>query len=349
MNSLWTVILAGGVGSRFWPASTPERPKQILPLASDAPLLADTLGRIAPLVPLPRIRVLTGAALVEPILEAIPAFGQENLWIEPAARGTAPVLVWAAHRIAKEDPDAVMVSLHADHVIDPASRFRDLVRDAARLAQHHNRLFLIGIEPTRAEPGYGYIKTGTKLDAAGTETRVLRVDAFREKPDRATAETYVASGDFLWNSGLFVWRVADLLDQIREHTPEIAEHLPLLDEGDDGAFFTAVPNLSIDEGLLERSSQIGVVRSTFAWDDVGTWDALARTRPTDNQGNAAVGGAHWLESHGSVSWADRGTIIGYGVENLVIVREGDITLVMPREKAADLKRLVHSLPQHLKG
>ncbi|MBW3656035.1 MAG: mannose-1-phosphate guanylyltransferase, partial [Gemmatimonadetes bacterium] len=281
---LWTVILAGGVGSRFWPVSTPRRPKQLLPLASDQPLIRDTVDRITPLVPAERLRILTGAHLAEPLLSALPELDERNLLLEPRAAGTAPVLAWAAAELERMDPDAVMVSLHADHVIHPPEAFRALIARAAGLAAGHRRLFTIGVPPTRAETGYGYIHLGAPLPAMEGDAHPEPGNAvaeFVEKPDRETAEGYLAAGTYLWNTGLFVWRCADLLDELDRHAPEFAGLVPLLRQGGDAAtaeFFRRVPTISIDEALLERSDRVGVVRATFAWDDVGAWDAVARTR-----------------------------------------------------------------------
>ena len=277
VDRTWAVILAGGIGSRFWPASTPDRPKQILPLASPRPLIADTVERIRPLIPLDRVRVLTGREMAGAIAGAVDELTDEHFLLEPRARGTAPVLVWAAHRLLARDPDAVLVSLHADHVIRPEPAFRELVATAARTAQEHDRLFTVGVRPTRPETGYGYIRRGDALDDAGA----FAVDAFVEKPDPETARDYVEAGEYLWNSGIFVWRAARLLEEVRAHTPELASLLPLLDDDDVDAFFDAAPSLSIDHGVLERSGRIGVVEATFDWDDVGTWDAAGRTRDAD--------------------------------------------------------------------
>ena len=197
--------------------STPERPKQILPLGGERPLIADTVARITPLVPLDRIRVLTGAELVAPIRAAVEGLQDVHFLVEPRPRGTAPVLVWAAHYLADQDPDAVMVSLHADHVIRPEAEFRELVATAAAAADRHDRLFSLGIRPTRTETGYGYIRVADALDDAGA----LAVDAFVEKPDADTAADYVRSGDYLWNTGIFIWPVALFLEEIRRH---LAEH-----------------------------------------------------------------------------------------------------------------------------
>ena len=341
---LWAVILAGGVGSRFWPVSTPARPKQILPLGSDQPLVADTVDRILPLLPPGRIRILTGPQLGAAIVGAVDALTDANLMLEPRARGTAPVLVWAAHRIARENPDAVMASLHADHVISPDQAFREQLTEMAGFAQRHHRLFTIGIPPTRPEIGYGYIRVGAEIEP-GAST----VDRFVEKPDRDTAADYVASGDYLWNSGIFVWRAASLLDEVREHTPELAELLPLLDAGDDAAFFEHAPSLSIDEGVLERSQRVGVVRARFTWDDVGAWDAVGRTRAADDAGNVLVGAGYAVDSTGCIGWADEGTIVFFGAQDLVVVRAHGITLVAPRDRVADLKHLLNQLPADVRS
>ena len=337
------MILAGGAGSRFWPVSTPARPKQLLPLAGTTPLIVQTVERVLPLVPADRMRILTGENLAAPILAAATMLGPEQLLLEPRARGTAPVLVWAAHTVLKQDPDAVMLSLHSDHVIEPASAFRDALAHAAELSRRHRRLFTLGVVPTRPETGYGYIAPGAKFD---DESDAFEVDRFVEKPDRARAEQYIAEG-CLWNTGIFVWPAALLLAEIREHTPELAGLLPLLDAGDVKGFFEQAPTLSIDEGLLERSRAVGVLRAGFAWDDVGAWDAVGRTRARDAHGNVAEGNAHFLDARNNIAWADDGSIVVFGADNLVVVRSGGITFVAPRERTPDLKQLLARLPDRL--
>ncbi len=343
-RSLWVVILAGGVGSRFWPASTPTRPKQLLPLASDRPLIRDTVERVLPLVPRERIRILTGEHLADPILSVLPEMDRSNLLLEPRAAGTAPVLAWAASELERADPDAVMISLHADHVIEPAEEFRRLLRDAAGLAHRDRRLVTIGAPPTRPETGYGYIRVGPALD--GGPGRV--VDRFVEKPSRPVAEEYLRAGDYLWNTGLFVWRAGDLLDQLRDHTPELGDGVALLRAGEAERFFRGVPTLSIDEGLLERSDRVAVLPATFHWDDVGTWDALFRTHEADADGNVHIGDAWQVGSRGVALYADDGPVVALGVEDLVVVRTGGVTLVAHRDRVADLKSLLAELPERIR-
>ena len=350
---LWAVILAGGVGSRFWPVSTPSTPKQLLPLASDRPLIRDTLDRILPLVPQERIRILTGAPLSEPLLQALPELEAGNLLLEPRPAGTAPVLTWAAAELERLDPDAVMISLHADHLIEPADSFRELLERTAELARYHRRLFTIGAVPTRAETGYGYVRVGQQLESdrlppSAAAVPAYAVQSFVEKPDAATAEQYLAGGEHLWNTGLFVWRAADLLQEVERHTPELAELVAVAREGGKEEFFRRAPTLSIDEGVLERSDRVGMVRASFAWDDVGAWDAVFRSRPLSGGGNALVGDAHAVEVRDSVLYAEEGAVVAFGVEGLIIVRTPDITFVTHRDRAPELKALLAELPERLR-
>lgn len=337
---VWVVVLAGGIGSRFWPVSTRERPKQVLPLAGDRPLIADTIDRARALAPDERIRILAGEHLARPLHAALEGFPAEGLWIEPRARGTAPVLAWAAHRIAALDPDAVMVSLHADHLIRPLDAFRETVRAAVEVARQRHLLVCVGAVPDRVETGYGHVEPGEAISVAG-DAKAYRVRAFHEKPDPATARRYVKAG-YLWNTGIFVWKASVLLDEIAAHAPELHEHLPLLKESD-AAFFDAVPVSVIDTAVMERSERVGTVGATFAWDDVGSWEAISRTRAPDAAGNVMVGSGQAVDARGNVVFAETGRVVLFGTEDLVVVRTDDLTLVLPRGRAADLKRLLGEL------
>lgn len=343
---LWAVILAGGVGSRFWPASTPSVPKQLLPLAGPRPLIRETVERILPLVPQERLRILTGGHLAEPICGALPELEPGNLLLEPRAAGTAPVLAWAAAEIERRDPDGVMISLHADHVIEPAEAFRGRLLRAAELAVSERRLFTIGAPPDRPETGYGYVRLGEALTSDGS---AHVVDSFVEKPDRATAEAYLRDGGYLWNTGLFVWRVSDLLDQLERFTPELARLVPLLREGGMEEFFRRTPSLSIDNGLLERSDRVGVVTADFHWDDVGAWDAIYRTHALDENGNATIGDAYSLDARGCALYAGDGPVVAFGVEDLVVVRASGVTFVAHRDRVPELKDLLATLPEELRS
>lgn len=345
---LWCVVLAGGIGSRFWPASTPQRPKQLLRLASEKPLIEETTDRIASLVPLERVRILTGAPLDGAIQEALPYLSPANFLLESRAAGTGPALVWAAVELERIDPDAVMISLHADHVIHPARLFRQQLREAAELAVAHRKLFTLGAVPTRPETGYGYILRGEALPPHLGTAQGFAVERFVEKPDLERATAYLREGGYLWNTGIFIWRVHDLLKEVERHTPEIAPLLALARQGRRDEFFARVPSLSIDEGLLERSDQVAVLPAHFEWDDVGAWDAIFRTHPRDEHGNVLIGNAFAVEAERNALYADDGPVVAFGVDDLVIVRTAGVTFVTHRERSADLKALLPKLPERLR-
>jgi len=339
----WAVVLAGGVGSRFWPISTPDRPKQLLPLATTEPMLADALARLAPIVPPERTLVLTNAGLVDAIARIAPALPRENLIAEPKPAGTAAALAWGAHLIAQRGArDDVMISVHADWAIGDADGFRAALIAAAETAERQHALVTVGVVPVRPDPGFGYIQPG---EPAGPQAR--RVSRFVEKPDRARAEAMVRDG-FLWNSGIFVWRAGDFLDEIAALTPEIAPHLAA--HPDDAAgFFGAVDKpIAVDVGVMERSARVLVVPGDFGWDDVGTWAALKRVRECDARGNALSGIVHALDASDNVVHADGNAVVLYGVRDLVVVSRPGLTLVTTTERASDLKQLIDTLPPHIR-
>ncbi len=342
---LWVLILAGGIGSRFWPVSTPARPKQLLPLGSDRPLIVDTVERARRIVPDDRIRVLSGGSVADAIQRAT-GLPESAMMREPEARGTCPVLAWAAHRIGAHHPGAVLASLHADHVIAPEQAFVDLVADASRIAFETRTLLTVAAPPTRAETGYGYIRPGEPLATEGSAT-AYRVEQFEEKPDRDTAERYVTAG-YLWNTGIFVWRADTFLDEVRAHAPEVASAFSSLERGDDAEFFARSPVCTVDEAILERSARVGTVTATFRWDDVGSWEAVTRTRDADEHGNVRLGDTHLLDAADCVAFADDGPVVMFGVKDLVVVRSGGVSFVTTRERAPDLKRLVATLPERLR-
>jgi mannose-1-phosphate guanylyltransferase len=342
--SRWAVVLAGGVGSRFWPLSTSERPKQLLPLATEKPLLEDAVERLHPIVDSAHIFILTNAGLTEPIAAAVPEVPVENIIAEPKPAGTAAALTWAALTIEQRDgPDAVMICVHADWAIkDPAS-FRKTLLAAEEAAVKNHSLVTVGVVPTRPETGFGYIQP------SDPETKgASRVRQFVEKPDRARAQELCNEG-FLWNSGIFVWRVGDFLSEVRALTPELREALSVAGDGDARHFFGSVRTpVTVDVGVLERSKKVMVIPGSFGWDDIGTWAALKRVRDPDEFGNVTSGDVHMLDCLDNVVHAESGTVVLYGVENLVVVTQDDITLVTTTDRAADLKRLLESLPPGVK-
>lgn len=336
--SRWVVILAGGVGSRFWPLSTPTRPKQLLPLIDSKPLLRNTIDRLLPLADPSRILILTNAALVAPIHALAPEVPIENLIAEPKPAGTAAALTWAAAEIARREGDgATMLSVHADWAIGDPDAFRAALQRAADVAESQHALVTVGVVPSRPDPGFGYIRPGEALASGG-----MRVAQFVEKPSRERAAEMVRDGYF-WNSGIFVWRVGDFLAEVRAHTPEVAPALEAAG-GDIARFFATVRSVSVDVGVLERTGNVLVIPGEFGWDDVGTWAALTRVRRRDDAGNAANGPVHLVNARNNVVHADGNVVVLYGVSDLVVVVRDGLTLVTTTERAADLKSLLDALP-----
>ena len=336
------MVLAGGVGSRFWPLSTPSRPKQLLPLVDERPLLVATLDRLAPLVPPERTLVLTNASLRDAVQEHIPRLPAENIIAEPRAVGTGGALAWAASEIARRaGDDAVMLSVHADWAVADDAGFRAALDRAGNLAEQHAALVTVGVVPTRPDTGFGYILPGDAIAADAS-----RVDRFVEKPDRSNAARMIGDGA-LWNSGIFAWRVGDFLAEIQALTPELATALASAG-GDAERFFAAATPITVDVGVLERSAKVVVMPGSFGWDDVGTWASLARVRHQDERGNAASGPVVLVDADDNVVHAEGTDVVLYGVTDLVVVARNGLTLVTTKEHSADLKALVANLPDRIR-
>lgn len=340
-GSVWAVVLAGGTGTRLWPASRPERPKQLLPLGTNGrPLVAEAVERAIRVAGRERLRLVANRELLALLREALPDLEDENFMAEPAARGTAPALTWAAHEIVERDPDAVMLSLHADHRITPAEAFDETAGRAIGAARGGGRLFCIGARPDRPETGYGYVLLGENL-ADG----IHEVGEFVEKPTRHWARRYVDSGEYLWNTGLFAWRAADFLDVVRERAPELSSGLDRLAANDVDGFFERVQPVSVDVAVMERAPAVGAVEASFEWDDLGVWTAVARAVESDDRGNARVGSVAAIDARDNVAWSEDGRLVLFGVEGLVVVRSGGQTLVTTRQQAPELKRLLAALDE----
>ena len=343
-TSTWVVVLAGGVGSRFWPLTTPTTPKQLLPLVSAQPMLRDTLDRLTPMAPPSRTLVLTNASLVPTIRAMAPELPADNVIAEPRPAGTAAALAWAAHEIARRDGrEATMLSMHADSAIGDVALFRVRLTEAVDAAQRKHALVTVGIVPTHPDVGLGYIEP----EGPATCGAARHVARFIEKPDLAKAQALVAAG-CLWNSGIFAWRAGDFLDELAALCPEVA--LPLSAHGDDAtAFFGAAQSIAVDVGVLERSNRVMVVPGDFGWSDVGTWAALRGVRPGDAQGNVTSGTAYLRDASGNVVHSDGPRVVLFGVQNLVVISTNGLTLVTTVERSADLKTLLADLPDEVRA
>ncbi len=350
-TSLWAVVFAGGIGTRFWPISTPDRPKQVLPLVDARPLIADTLTRLAPLVPAQRVLVVTSADIADVLHAAIPELPRANLLIEPRPLGTAAALAWGAQEISRRaGPKTVFCALHADLAVDYRDAFHDTVRRAAQIASQDPWLVTVGATPSRCEPYFGYLKPGVPLDSfvSLADGGVCRVEYFVEKPSLALADTLIASGA-LWNTGVFVWQAQTVLDELGARVPEIALGLPYLAAGEMALFSEQITNsISIDRGLLERSDKVVVVPASFGWDDVGTWASLRRVRALDDTGNGVMGPVHCVDASGNIVHSENGEIVVYGVSGLLVVAVDGLTFVTTLERATELGPLIAQLPPHLR-
>jgi mannose-1-phosphate guanylyltransferase len=338
----WGVLLAGGSGTRFWPLSSPSTPKQLLPLAGPRSAAEEAVERMGGLIPPERFLVVTGGELAAKLQATLPV-PVANYLIEPRSAGTGPALVWATVEAARRDPEAAVISMHADWAVRDGAAFLATAASALDTAIRHQRLVTVGMVPSRPETGFGYIVPGARLD--GTAQAVER---FVEKPDAARALDLMAEGA-LWNSGLFAWRATDLRAEVLLHTTEIAPYLPSLEAGDVERYFHDVRAVSIDVGLFERSTRVAVVAGEFPWDDIGTWEALARIRPRDRRGNVVHGAVTLVECSDCIVWNDGPPMVLSGVHDLVVVHANERTLVLDRSRAADLKHTLDLLPPNVRA
>lgn len=346
---LHAVIMAGGVGARFWPLSRRNRPKQLLNLTGEGTLIEQTVSRLDGLVDPEQVWIVTNEDQVELIKNTLPGFRHDRFIIEPVGRNTAPAIGLAAVHLHKNDPDAVMIVLPADHRIRNLSEFHFCLTSAVEVVHDSQVLATIGIEPTRPETGYGYIQ----MDQTGVRLRanVYPVRTFAEKPNLATARAFLESGEFLWNSGMFVWRADTILQQINDHLPLWGAAFQEIDAALGTAqehkvtrrVFEAGKGISIDYGVMERAPKVAVVRGTFDWSDVGSWDEVWRLMPHDENGNATRGNVTLNHSQNTCVLGGKKLIAAVGVSNIIIVETDDAILICPLDRSQEVKELVDKL------
>ena len=343
MSKFLAVIMAGGKGQRFWPLSTPEKPKQFLDLErTGRSLIQATYDRILPLVDSPEdIFVATSERYSALVREHLPEVPSSNLILEPVGRDSAPAVALASLTLAERHPDAVAGFFSADHRIGKPEAFRETVRQAIDLAEETTGLVTIGIQPTWPATGYGYVQAGERV---GGGYRVLQ---FVEKPNTARAERYLAAGSYSWNAGIFVWPLQVILDELDLHAPDLMT--PLRAAHREGRLDEAFPDLSkisIDYAVMERTDKVFVVPGDFDWDDIGDWVALERLLKQDDGGteatNTVVGTHVGLETSGNIIYTDAAddVIVTLGVENLVIVKRGNAVLLVHKDRIQDLKKVL---------
>lgn len=339
------LILAGGIGSRFWPLSRRRRPKQLLDLLGGGSLVAATARRIDSLCGAEGTWVCTTQELAPAVAAELPGLGAERILGEPTGRNTAPAIGWAVRSIPQELRAQVIAVLPSDHWVADESAFREALELGAEAVERGDYdVVTVGIAPAWAETGYGYLE----LEAAAEAGSVERVARFTEKPDAGTAARFVASGRHFWNAGIFLFRGAVLLDLYRRHLPALAAGLELLvEEGGDAErrreIYAGLESVSIDYGLMEQLDSIGAVVADCGWNDLGSWASLAEALPADADGNRMVGDAIAMGARDNLLFADEGTVAVVGVDGLAVVRTGDAVLVVPRERAQEVRRIVEQL------
>ncbi|MBW1942638.1 MAG: mannose-1-phosphate guanylyltransferase [Deltaproteobacteria bacterium] len=353
-NEKVAVIMAGGMGTRFWPLSTAQRPKQFLKLFDDRSLLQKSFDRIADLFAPERILVLTNRAFVDLTREQLPEIPVENIIGEPLKRDTAAAVCLGALLCREIFGNPVMITLTADHMIEPQEVFHKTLLSAVNMAQQSSALYTLGIQPTHPSTGYGYLELGQKVADDG-EIEHFKLIRFKEKPDPETARQYVASGRFLWNSGMFVWNTDNILDEMTRYLPHhvkaISEAVQAFDtsrwmEALEGAF-ASLERISIDYGVMEKAMEVRCVWCRFSWKDVGGWQALSDYLPQAEGGNYFRGHLEQLDSKGNLVFCEdpEETVMLVGVQDLIAVRSGGNTLITHKDRAEEVKKLVEKMQE----
>ncbi|OYP34045.1 mannose-1-phosphate guanylyltransferase [Rhodopirellula sp. MGV] len=351
---LYAVIMAGGSGTRFWPASRKLRPKQLLALSGSDTMIQSTSQRLGGLVPADRQLILTNQVLVDAISEQLPALPASNVIGEPAKRDTAPCIGLAASLIAARDPEAIMAVMPSDHVIGTDEQFCADLKAAEKLVEDDpTRIVTFGIKPTYPAESFGYIQRGQSIE--GDSDKAFAVEQFREKPDCETATKYLESGDFYWNSGIFLWKAKTILDALKANQPEMFAHIEKIAAAIDtpeyedvlDREFKAISGTSIDYAVMETYKNVVVIEAGFSWDDLGSWQSLGRLHPSDQAGNTAVGDHIGIDTTGSIIFGDSDhTIVTIGVEDLIVVHTKDATLVAPKHAEERVREAVKLLEQN---
>ncbi len=346
---VYAVIMAGGSGTRFWPASRSARPKQFLAISGEHAMLRETFRRIEPMTPRERVLVVTAASQADLVRACLPELPRENLLAEPQARNTAPCVAWAAAEIRRRAPESIQIVLPADHVIEPAERFRATLAAAASEAASADVLLTLGIRPRSAHTGYGYIEAGEEV-ARRNGVAVHAVRRFVEKPDAARAEQFLARGNFLWNAGIFVWSTPSIHAALERHAPELSQGFErvLAGRAPLAEVYPTLPAQPIDVALMEKAKNVRVLPVDYAWNDVGSWAALPEVHAVDEHENCTVvtdgARAVSLDSERCITYVEGGRIVALlGVADLVVVQTADATLVCSRDRAQDVKRIVERL------
>ena len=343
---LCALIMAGGKGTRFWPLSTEEKPKQFLNLIGEETMIQMTVNRIKPIIPIERVFVCTGEMYVDLVKEQLPELPEQNIIVEPEGRNTAPCIALSAFVIKKYYKDANMIVLPSDHLISDEDEFRNVIKNADEFVRENKEAIItLGMEPSRPETGYGYIRYG-KDEKEINNHKVIKVDAFVEKPNKEKAEAYIKEGNYLWNGGMFLWSADNILNQIDKYSNDTYKALKDIETVANEEIQELINNnyhkteaISIDYAVMEKSDSIYVVPSRFGWDDVGSWEALDRYREKDDKGNVLVGSAKVVDSHESLVISSSHDIVVEGLRDIYVIENDGKILVGHKSNVANVKEL----------
>jgi len=353
MDKNYALILAGGSGTRFWPLSRNAKPKQLLDFDGKGSMLCQAITRLSAIIPPERIIILTNALQLDEVREQASSIPTANIIAEPARRDTAPAVALGIAIIAQREPDASMIIVPSDSLILNDKSFQALALDALSLASREKALITIGIKPTWPCPSYGYIERSAELKDAALSHKCFQVERFCEKPDSATAQEYLAHGNFSWNAGIFIWNVAHVREELKQHSPQLADFIEALTQTKDldtfiGNEFAKLTPISIDFALMEKAARVLNIEATFDWDDVGSWISLGKYLQQDGDKNASNTTLSTIDAHGNIAYSAQGKRIALlGVDDLIIVDTSDALLIARKDRADDIKKIVDMLPHEL--
>ena len=351
-KNLYVVIMAGGKGTRFWPRSREKCPKQFLNIVGQKSMLQQTVDRVRPVIDFDKILVVTSQEQSLLVQEQLPDLPASNILVEPMGKNTAPCLGLAAVYISRMEPKSLMCALPADHLIEEEEEFRKILGIAQQFLEGHDYLVTLGIQPTRPETGYGYIQAGEELLSLA-DKKIFRAARFIEKPEVSVAERLFSSGQYLWNSGMFIWRTNTLLHEIQRHLPNLYQGLEAIGlalgapkEADViREVYAELEAVSIDKGVMEKTSRVAVIPGQFGWSDVGSWNSLYDLLPTDASSNIIMGKHQGIESQGCLIFSPDKLVATIGLQNIIIINTEDALLICPKEQGQKIKDLVEKLKQ----
>lgn len=349
---MYAVIMAGGRGTRFWPRSREKKPKHLLDIVSDRTIIQETVDRISPLVKPENILIVTGQKHARELMQQLPEVPAKNILIEPVGRNTAPCIGLAAVHVQKRCQDDVMIVLPSDHGIADHARYRKVIAAAAKAAEKGNALVTVGLKPTSPHTGFGYMEGGASVGQIAGHA-LLRVKAFREKPDRKKAETFVKSGNFFWNSGMFIWKASTIINEIERFLPDLYSGLMTikasLGKSSEAKILSTIykglASISIDYGVMEKAQDVFVIPASFGWSDVGSWDTLWEISAKDKNGNAATGGSQAIfeNTENALVYSPKKLVALIGMEDVIVVETKDALLVCKKGQSQDVKKIVDML------